>query len=153
MPINLLNVPQYEQAHAGSCLPACVRMILAFWQYEISEEALAELFGTQQFGTPAPRIHRLEQLNFSVIYESGTLSTIATYLNRTIPCLVFLKTGDLPYWHGENTAHVVVVVGFNEETISVNDPAFTKAPQNIPLDYFLLAWSEFDHRYAVIQPK
>jgi len=35
----------------------------------------------------------------------------------------------------------------------VNDPAFDGAPQTVPLDYFLLAWSEFDHRLAVIRPK
>jgi hypothetical protein len=32
----------------------------------------------------------------------------------------------------------------------VNDPAFDSAPHPIPLDRFLLAWSEFDYEYAVI---
>ena len=67
-------------------------------------------------------------------------------------CLVFVLTGDLPYWN-ENTAHVMVAVGIDNESIYVNDPAFENAPQFIPLDYFLLAWSEFDHRCAIIKPK
>jgi len=33
----------------------------------------------------------------------------------------------------------------------VNDPAFDDAPQVIPLEHFLLAWSEFDYEYAVIR--
>ena len=39
----------------------------------------------------------------------------------------------------------------NDEFIYVNDPAFDEAPQTIPLDYFLLAWSEFDHRFGVVR--
>ncbi len=152
MPTNLLNIPHYEQAQAGSCLPACARMVLAFWQHKANESALAQLLGTRYFGTPAPNIHRLEQLGFFVIYESGSLSAIKRQLDKNIPCLVFVQTGILPYWE-ENTAHVIVVLGIDETTIFVNDPAFENAPQAIPIEYFLLAWSEFDYRYAVIQPK
>ena len=126
---------------------------MAYWEHEIDEAVLVDLLDTQYFGTPAPNIQRLEQLNFNVIYESGTLSKITHYLKNSIPCLIFLKTGDVPYWQGEDTAHVVVAIGQDEETLFVNDPAFFDAPQNIPLDYLLLAWSEFDHRYAVIEPK
>lgn len=151
MPTNLLNVPHYEQAQASSCLPACARMILAYWQYKADESELATLFGTQYFGTPAPNIHRLAQLNFLVTYESGRLSLIKNHLDEKIPCLVFVQTDILPYWD-EDVAHAVVAIGMDETTIFVNDPAFKNAPQAIPIDYFLLAWSEFDYRYAVIQP-
>jgi hypothetical protein len=52
----------------------------------------------------------------------------------------------------ENTSHVIVATGLDQDHIYVNDPAFDTAPQTIPLSHFLLAWSEFDHRYALIQP-
>jgi ABC-type bacteriocin/lantibiotic exporter with double-glycine peptidase domain len=152
MPTNLLNVPHYEQERASSCLPACVRMVLAFWQHFTSESKLANLLGTQSFGTPAPNIRRLEQSGFLITYESGALSIIESHLDKNIPSLVFVQTGDLPYWD-ENTAHVIVAIGMNETTIFVNDPAFKDAPQAIPIDDFLLAWSEFDYRYALIQPE
>jgi predicted double-glycine peptidase len=71
-------------------------------------------------------------------------------LDTGIPCLVFVRTGDLPYWD-EDTAHVLVAIGIDDEAIYVNDPAFDEAPQTVPLDHFLLAWSEFDHRCAVIR--
>jgi hypothetical protein len=32
-----------------------------------------------------------------------------------------------------------------------NDPAFDDAPVSVPLQNFLLAWSEFDYEYAVIE--
>lgn len=151
MPTNLLKVPHYEQEKASSCLPACARMVLAFYNHVSSETKLAKLLGTQKFGTPAPNIRRLEQLGFSVTYESGAFSLIKDYLGKNIPCLVFVQTGDLAYWQ-ENTAHVVVAIGIDETTIFVNDPAFEDAPKSVAVDDFLLAWSEFDYRYGIIQP-
>ena len=150
MPSNLLQVPHYKQSRGGSCLPAATRMILDFLGYPLSEAELAQRLGTKSFGTPAPNLRRLEEIGFSVVYGSGALSNIKDYIQKGIPCLAFVQTGDLPYW-GENTAHVIVIVGIDDDNIYINDPAFEIAPQSVPLDYFLLAWSEFDHRYAVIQ--
>jgi ABC-type bacteriocin/lantibiotic exporter with double-glycine peptidase domain len=127
-------------------------MVLEFYGYPISEAKLGRRLGTQAFGTPAPNLSRLERLGFTVFYESITLATLRANLEAGIPCLVFVLTGDLPYWN-ENAAHVMVAIGIDDEAIYVNDPAFDKAPQTIPLDYFLLAWSEFDHRCAIIRPK
>jgi ABC-type bacteriocin/lantibiotic exporter with double-glycine peptidase domain len=141
---NLLPVPHHKQAKAGSCLPAAVQMVLEYFGHSLSEDELAHILGTKSYGTPAPNLYRLEKDGFSVIYGSGTLSTIRAYIQRGVPCLIFVQTGDLPYWH-ENTGHVIVAIGIDEENIIVNDPAFDEAPQVIPLDYFLLAWSEFDH--------
>jgi ABC-type bacteriocin/lantibiotic exporter with double-glycine peptidase domain len=149
---NLLPVPHYKQSHAGACLPAAARMALEFLGQAVSEDELAHRLGTQTFGTPAPNLHRLEQIGFSVTYESVTLGTLRAHLEAGSPCLVFVRTGDLPYWD-EDTAHALVAVGIDDESIYVNDPAFDVAPQTIPLDYFLLAWSEFDHRCAVIRRK
>ena len=127
-------------------------MVLEFLGQPTGEAELAHLLGTQAFGTPALNLHRLEQLGFSVIYESATLAILRPRLQAGIPCLVFVRTGDLPYWN-EDTAHVLVAIGIDDESIHVNDPAFDEAPQTIPLDYFLLAWSEFDHRCAIIHRK
>lgn len=126
-------------------------MVLEFLGYSFSEAELVQRLGTKSFGTPAPNLRRLEKIGFSVIYESGALSTIQAHVQKGSPCLTFVQTGDLPYWD-ENTAHVIVVIGIDDDNIYVNDPAFDMAPQIISLDYFLLAWSEFDHRYAIIQP-
>ncbi len=152
MPTNLLPVPHHKQSHAGACLPASVRMVLEFLGQPISEADLARWLGAQAFGTPVPNLHRLEQMGFAVTYESVTLATLRAHLEAGRPCLVFVRTGDLSYWD-EDTAHVLVAIGIDDEAIYVNDSAFDVAPQTIPLDHFLLAWSEFDHRCAVIRPK
>ena len=152
MPTSLLSVPHHKQSHIGACLPACAWMVLAYLGYSTSEVELARRLGTQPYGTPAPNLQRLESLGFLVTYESVTLTTLRANLAAGIPCLVFVRTGDLPYWN-ENTSHVLVAIGMDDETLHVNDPAFDDAPKTIPLDYFLLAWSEFDHRCATIQRK
>lgn len=65
-------------------------MILAFLGHEATEDKLADLLGTQYFGTPAPHLARLSQLGFHVLYESTTLETIQHYLASDTPCLVFV---------------------------------------------------------------
>ena len=45
----------------------------------------------------------------------------------------------------------VVVVGLTADTILVNDPSFDNAPIRVPLDEFLLAWCEFEYKYAIIK--
>ena len=125
-------------------------MVLEFLGKEANEDDLAHLLGTQVFGTPAPNLHRLKQMGFQVSYESATLATLRYHLEAGVPCLVFVRTGELPYWN-EDTSHVLVAVGMDGSSIYVNDPAFDEGPQAIPLDDSLLAWSEFDHRYAVVR--
>lgn len=152
MPTNLLPVPHHKQSHSGACLPACAHMILRFYGQPVSETELSHHLGTRWYGTPAPNLRRLESLGFSVVYESITLTALQANLENELPAILFVRTDDLPYWN-EPSAHAFVVIGIDEEFIYVNDPAFDNAPQSIPLDYFLLAWSEFDHRCGIIRPQ
>jgi hypothetical protein len=66
------------------------------------------------------------------------------------PPIVFVKTGELPYWNGQDVEHALVVVGMDERTILLNDPAFRRAPVKVSLGDFDLAWLERDEMYAVI---
>ena len=131
MPTNLLPVPHRKQSHAGACLPASVGMVLEFLGRPMSEADLARRLGTKSFGTPALNLRRLQRLGLAVIYESVTLATLRAHLEAGNPCLVFVRTGDLPYWD-EDTAHVLVAIGIDDEAIYVNDSAFDVAPQTIP---------------------
>jgi hypothetical protein len=45
----------------------------------------------------------------------------------------------------------VVIVGFNEHEVYVNNPAVEDAPQTIEMNTFLWAWSRRDYEYAVIR--
>lgn len=57
----------------------------------------------------------------------------------------------LPYWTYP-TAHVAVVVGYDDQRVYLNDPAFPEAPQSVLWDGFLAAWEEYDRMAAIIRP-
>lgn len=65
------------------------------------------------------------------------------------PPIVFVNTGELPYWDA-NVDHAVVLIGMDSTHAIVNDPFFTRAPISIPLGDFDLAWLEHNEMYAVI---
>ena len=70
-------------------------------------------------------------------------------MQNGLPCIVLVRTADLSYW-AYGTDHAVVVVGFDEQTIYVNDPVFDEHPISVPIIEFELAWMAFDYRYSVI---
>ena len=149
MPSDWLPVPHHKQSQEGLCLPACAQMILAYLGQEMDETRLAQVLRSRPFGAAADNVQLLGRLGYTVIFEQGTESDLRYWLGQGSPCIVFLKTEALPYWNTEH-AHSVVLVGLSSNTAYVNDPAIDNAPQAVPLEYFLLAWSEFDYEYAVI---
>ena len=150
MPSDWLPVPHYKQSRDGRCLPACARMVLAYFGQEYNEDDLARLLQTYSFGTAADHVRFIGQLGYAVTFEQGTESDLLRHLARNLPCIIFLKTEALPYWTVEDS-HAVVLVGMSNELVYLNDPAFDQSPQSVPLQSFLLAWSEFDYEYAVIE--
>ena len=55
----------------------------------------------------------------------------------------------LDYWTVD-TSHVVVIVGFDDTRVVVNDPAFDQAPMVVSQISFLAAWTEFDRTAASV---
>jgi ABC-type bacteriocin/lantibiotic exporter with double-glycine peptidase domain len=124
-------------------------MILAYLQEPVDVARIAHLLGTQEFGSIASHIHHLTEWNYEVVYRSGSLARLRDLIAVAVPPIAFIWTGDLPYW-AINTPHAVVVVGLDNDNIYVNDPAVSVSPQSISIGDFLLAWAEFDNRYATI---
>ena len=150
MPAVLLPVPHFEQSQHGYCLPACVRMVLAYQNRQMSEQTLAEILGTQPFGTPISNVNKLKAINCQVAFRSFTIAELKNYFQQGLPVIVRVWTGMLTCW-AEITFHVVVVVGFDEEQVFLNDPAFATAPQVVLWDSFLAAWAEYDEVGVVLQ--
>lgn len=146
---NLLPVPHRKQRRQADCLAACAAMVLEYWKRPVGYARLMALLGIQDFGAPSSNIQRLADLGLSVCFSQGALADLEAHLARDEPCIVFLRTGELPYWT-EDTGHAVVVVGLDSDSVYLNDPAFDRAPQRVSRGDFLLAWLEFDYDYAVI---
>jgi len=144
-----LDVPHLRQDRDGWCLPACVAMVTAYWQQPLLQADIAGWLDTRDIGTPAGRIQRLAQRGFQVIYRTGSLAEVKTWLAKKVPCILFVRTGELPYW-STDTPHAVVLAGIEADNAYLVDPAVEIAPAVVPVDDLLLAWSYFDYTYAVL---
>ena len=128
---------------------ACAQMALLHIGIRRPQSELNRLLGLTQAGIPAPRIRRLAELGAYVEYEIGDEHALRGAVDRGFPLIAFLITGDLPYW-AISLRHAVLVVGYDDAIVYLNDPAFSDSPKHAGWGDFLLAWSEFDYRYAQI---
>ena len=151
MPSDWLKVPHRKQSHDGACLPACARMVMAYFGREVEEADLSRQLRSRPFGTRSSHIRLLEEWGWSVIYREGTLLDLQSHVASGVPCIAFVRAGVLPGWETD-TSHSVVVVGFSVEDVVVHDPAAEPGPERIPLESLMLAWSEFDYVYAALAP-
>jgi ABC-type bacteriocin/lantibiotic exporter with double-glycine peptidase domain len=150
MAMRLLDVPHLRQAEPGWCLPACVGMVTAYWQQPLLQDDVARWLGTREVGTPASRVRRLERRGFDIVYKTGSLSELKAWLAQGVPCIVFVHTGDLPYWQVD-TRHAVVLVGLDATNAHLCDPGVDDAPVAVSIDAFMLAWSYSDYTYATLR--
>ncbi len=149
----MLKTPHFKQSKDGLCLPACARMVLAYWGYTVSEAGVAKILGTKPFGTPISNIKQLRQIGYQVDLASLTLAQLKAYINNGHPVITQVWTTMLDYWGWETgSSHIVVVIGFDETFVYLNDPAFVEAPRRILWDGFLAAWAEFDEMAVLIYP-
>ena len=145
-----LPVRHARQEEAAGCLAACAQMALESVGVNITQQQLNQLFMLTDAGVPAPRLLLLSQFHVEVVYTSGDDVLLREILDQGQPVIVFVFTGDLPFW-STNIRHAVLAVGYDDEIVYLNDPVFADAPQRVSWGDFLLAWSEFDYRYAVIR--
>jgi len=126
-------------------------MVLGFVGRPVEYPQLLALLRIRNFGAPAGNIRNLAQVGLSVTYSVTDVDGLIRLLQEGIAAIIFLRTGDRPYWQ-HNSDHAVVVVGFDNDTqlIYLNDPYFDEAPIAVPLSDFELAWLERDYHYAVI---
>jgi len=146
-----LNVPHLQQSEAGWCLPACAAMVAAYWHQPLTQADIARWLDTQGIGTPASHVDRLARHGFEVTYKTGSLAELEMWLAQSVPCILFLRTGELPYWQVD-TPHAVVLVGLQANDAYLLDPSVETAPVKVSSGDLLLAWSHFEYTYAVLQP-
>ncbi len=147
----VLNVPYFPQTDDGYCLPACVQMVLGYLGFHSTQNHLArELDVRTPLGAPASNVTRLHSDVLDVTFTSGDLDDVRAHLAHNWPPIVFVQASELPHWHGHISQHAIVVVGVDEQSVHILDPAASALPLAIPIGDFLLAWSELDYIYALI---
>ena len=150
MPNVLLPAPRFEQSRDGACLPACVRMALAYGGDTREEAEVARLLGTKSYGTPISHVSRLQDWGYEVAVANLSRPKLEALLDAGVPVIARVWTPMLDYWPID-TSHVVLVVGYDEVAVFINDPAFADTTRIVPWDAFLAAWAEFDEMGVVIR--
>jgi hypothetical protein len=124
-------------------------MALAHLDHAIDYPQLLRLLKIKPYGAPAGNIRLLENLGLTVVYSKTDVMGLEAMLQEGHPVIAFVRTGELPYW-SYSTDHAVLVVGYDEGLLCVNDPIRSEAPIAVPRDDFELAWLERDYYYALI---
>ncbi|MBI5053051.1 MAG: C39 family peptidase, partial [Chloroflexi bacterium] len=139
MPKLLLPVTHFKQAQRADCIAACAKMVLDYIEKPINYDRLLRILRVNpDYGTVASNILRLKEVGVDVLYSRGSLEDIRSHLADNRPCIAFVNTDELPYWH-ERGGHAVVVIGIDDDLIYLNDPSFPESPQAVLHGNFLLA--------------
>jgi len=127
-------------------------MALALFSITETQASIAARIGhIQGAGTAARNITHLKAFGVEVRwYDNGLVSDVQRAIADGSVPIVFLRTGELPYWD-EDTPHAVVVVGIELDTVFVNDPAFERAPIPVLIGDLQLAWNEFECQWATVR--
>jgi ABC-type bacteriocin/lantibiotic exporter with double-glycine peptidase domain len=145
-----LPLPHFRQSAPGYCLPACVRMVLAYLGLERSEVKVSRMLGARGFGTSSFAVRRLTLEGLRVIYGEWSVSRLVAALDAGRPVILFVRTGFLDYWQ-RDVAHAVVAVGFEEGAqYWLHDPVLPDGPRIVSWNGLLAAWAEFGYRAATI---
>jgi ABC-type bacteriocin/lantibiotic exporter with double-glycine peptidase domain len=124
-------------------------MVLAYQNRQMSEQELVKILGTRSIGTPISHVNKLQAYQYRVTFRSFSEAELKNCLLQGLPVIARVWTGMLTYWT-EDTFHVVVVVGYDDEQLYLNDPAFATAPQSATWNSFLAAWAEYDEVAIVL---
>lgn len=85
-----------------------------------------------------------------VLQMDGVIEDFAPYIESGLPVIVAVDADIIRYWpYSDN--HAVVVIGFDEKNVYVNDPAQPETGLTVDMNTFQLAWSRRDYAYAVIR--
>jgi hypothetical protein len=124
-------------------------MVLAYLERAVDYSRLLSLLKIKPYGAPASNVWLLETLGLTVVYSKTDLAGLEAMLEAGHPVIVFVRTGELPYWT-YSTDHALLVVGYDEGCLYVHDPHRSEFPIAVPRRDFELAWLEREYYYALV---
>ena len=133
MPNTLLPIPHFQQKQNADCLAACAMMVLTHLGFQMEYDTILHLLKVRAFGASGQNLKYLSPLGVTVIYREGSLDELKHHWQNGYPCIVLVRTAELPHW-GYATDHAVVVVGMEDQQVFIHDPAFAAAPQSVVWD-------------------
>jgi hypothetical protein len=126
-------------------------MVFAYLGISRTQAAIAKTLGLNPpFGTRHSNITKLASARIKVTYEAGDLAKLRHWIEQGTPVIVFVQSGDLPYWAGQHFQHAVVVVGTLAQTAYLMDPVLDSGPTAVDEATLMLTWRWLDYDYATL---
>ena len=148
----MLNVPHFRQVRAFTCGPACLRMVLAYYEIADTEADISDAVGcTADAGTsPANMARYLRKRGFVAHSRTNcTLADIKADIKRgRVPIIAYQAHGgpgvDLSttLLHG----HYSIVVGVTGDRVTLCDPSAKTKHTHLDAATFLERWNDIDAR-------
>jgi len=133
-----LPVELFKQSE-GLCGPASLKIVLAYYGTEKTEDELANLMGaTKEYGCdPVDIVSAAEKLGFSAQYkEKSTIEEVTSFIDQDTPVIV-------QWFSPEENGHYSVISGYEGSNLVMVDP-LTGNIRRIASQDFLNRWFELD---------
>lgn len=136
-----LDLPIFQQQASFTCLSACLRMVLQYYDHALPEEDIASACQVNQRGTRFDLAAKyVRALGFEIThFKNGGLRDLFEYLAQGQPVIVALGAEHLPYAN-DRTALAVIVNGLAGDEVVLVDPALGKELRLESLAFFR-AWT------------
>ncbi len=136
----------HKQETPFSCVPACLRIVLSGFGYNITEAELRDLCDCTVFGTEAlAAVDAVRKLGFSNTIKCTLLvNELATQIDTGLYPILFVSL--LPI-DGVKSGHAMVAIALLQDNILVYDPL--QGERSLPRSTFDSAWAMM-HNLAIL---
>ena len=110
--------PHFFQTYPFSCVPACLRMVLASLDFKISELELRNLCKCDDWTISSNAVNAAIECGFDADEVNLTFEELEDLIRQNIAPIVFTKVSE-----NANYSHAVVVYKISNEKVFVLDPA------------------------------
>lgn len=127
--------PYFRQSYSYSCVPACLKMILASLDFEISEPELRNLCECDETGTtPTNVVKAAVKCGFDAYQANLIFEESGDLISQAILPIVFIRA-----FEDATYSHAVVVYKISKGKIFLLDPE--TGERKLDVDKFIETWS------------
>lgn len=110
--------PFFQQVHPFSCVPACIRMVLASLDCEKSETEIRSFCECDETGTsPSKAVESAIRFGFDAYRANLTFEELEDLISQKITPIVFIKVTE-----NVNYSHAIIIYKISKGKIYVVDP-------------------------------
>lgn len=148
--MKIFSFPCLRQTYEWDCGASAVQSILAYYNFDVREEVIIKLAGTNQNGTMIKGIKKVIK-KYKLKTEAGqmTIEELKKYLDKKIPVILLLqawtKQKKVDWKNDWQDGHYVVAIGYDSKKIYFSDPSNFRTT--------FLGYTELRHRWHDIDIK